>query len=74
MNTPIKAINHGNGTMTVLVETTEHIDYLRARGIAGEISIGPVLLTNSDRRKIYPTLTEAIEDSGCITRYLTVIA
>jgi hypothetical protein len=62
----LEAFNHGNGTITVFIREQEHISWLRNRGVKENLHIGDVLLSGEDRRKVYPTLSEAIEDSGAV--------
>ncbi len=69
----LEAFNHGNGTLTVFVRCQEHIDWLRAKGVRAPLAIGDVLLQSEDRRTVYPTISEAMEDSGAIARYLCVL-
>ena len=69
----LEAFNHGNGTITVFIREQEHISWLRNKGVKENLQIGDVLLTGEDRRRIYPTLSEAIEDSGAIARYLNTL-
>jgi hypothetical protein len=68
--TALEAFNHGNGTITVFIREQAHIDWLRSRGVLADLALGDVLLASEDRRKVYPSLTEAIQDSGAIARYL----
>jgi hypothetical protein len=69
----LEAFNHGNGTLTIFIRCQEHIDWLRAIGVQAPLTIGDVLLQSQDRRKVFPTLSEAIEDSGAVARYLRVL-
>jgi hypothetical protein len=69
----LQAFNHGDGTMTVFIRCQEHIDWLRVKGVRAPLAIGDVLLQSEDRRKVYPTMSEAMEDSGAVARYLDVL-
>ena len=71
--TTLEAFNHGNGTMTVFIRCQEHIEWLRVRGVQAPLAVGDVLLQSEDRRKVYPTISEAMEDSGAVARYLGVL-
>lgn len=67
----LEAFNHGDGTLTVFIREQAHIDWLAARGVSVPLSIGDVLLSESDRRKVYPTLTEAMQPA--VARYLNTL-
>jgi hypothetical protein len=59
---PIQAMNHGDGTMTIVVTDPAQIEWLRAMGLPAEfLAIGEHHLPSEERRKLYPTLSEAIE-------------
>lgn len=67
----LEAFNHGNSTLTVFIREQRHIDWLRARGVTAELYIGDVLLHSEDRRKVYPTLSEAMIPA--VSRYLETL-
>jgi hypothetical protein len=59
---PIQAMNHGDTTMTIVVTDEAQIEWLRSMGLAQEfLRIGEHHLPSEERRKLYPTLSEAIE-------------
>ncbi len=58
---PIQAFNHGDRTMTIVVTEQAQVDWLRLMGVAEEfLKTGEHHLPSEERRKLYPTLSEAI--------------
>jgi hypothetical protein len=59
---PIQATNHGDGTMTIVVTDPRQVEWLRSMGLPEQfLAIGEHHLPSNERRKLYPTLSEAIE-------------
>ena len=59
---PIQAMNHGDKTMTIVVTDPAQVEWLRSMGVSQEfLTIGEHHLPSEERRKLYPTLSEAIE-------------
>lgn len=66
---PIQAFNHSDGTMTIVVTEHAQINWLRFMGVSEEfLKTGEHHLPSEERRKVYPTLSEAIEPT--LTRLL----
>jgi len=58
----IQAVNHGDSTMTILVTEESEVEWLRTMGLSQEfLKIGEHHLPPEERRKLYPTLSEALE-------------
>lgn len=63
---PIQAMNHGDSTMTVVVTEQSQVEWLRQMGLSPQfLSIGEHHLPSEERRKLYPTLSEAIRTDTC---------
>jgi hypothetical protein len=59
---PIQAMNHGDSTMTIVVTEQSQIEWLRRMGLSQKfLAIGEHHLPPEERRKLYPTLSEALE-------------
>lgn len=59
---PIQATNHGDKTMTIVVTDPRQVEWLRAMGLPQRfLTIGEHHLPSEERRRLRPTLSEAIE-------------
>lgn len=58
----IRAMNHGDKTMTIVVTDQSQVEWLRHIGLSPQfLTIGEHHLPSEEGRKLYPTLSEAIE-------------
>lgn len=70
--TPIEALTHGDGTITITITAPEQLDWLRSAGLADQfLTLGTHRLPVEERKKIYPTLTEVIQP--ILARYLSAL-
>lgn len=67
--TPIEAVNHGDGSMTIVITEQAQIDWLRSMQLSEAfLTLGKHHVPSEECRKLYPTLCERLEPT--LARFL----
>lgn len=60
--TPIEALTHGDGTITITITEPVQLEWLRSAGLADQfLTLATHRLPLEERKKLYPTLAEVIQ-------------